>query len=285
MPLKLSIPGRARIGAVAFLILGMLALGGCSDPHASAPVEPSVQTISPGVLTVGVTDTPPFSSYNNGNPTGVDITIVEALAEEHGLKLKYVPTDFASSAVALKQNSIDVATGGWYATKARVGVLGLSKPHYVDRLAVLSRTGASDFAELKKAGATVGSPTGYQWNDDLKKMFGNNFRVYKNDPAAITDIHAGRLDALVDAESIVGFHAKQDPDLTAVVAKETSDVTATTAPSYGTLPYTVDNKEFGEALDATISKLRNEGTLTKVLLEAGLSEEATKPGEELIIGY
>src|SRR5690606_33811584 len=69
-------PARRLILLTAALIL---TLGGCDWPH---DPEETLSNVQNGGMRVGIADCPPFAQWNDGQPHGVEVELIKALAAD-----------------------------------------------------------------------------------------------------------------------------------------------------------------------------------------------------------
>ncbi|OFI39129.1 hypothetical protein BIU82_15945 [Arthrobacter sp. SW1] len=274
-------------GALAAVVLaaglGLTACGGSSTASNSncTPKHQGVQTVAQGKLTVGVIDIPPFSSYNSGKPTGIDISIVEKVAKDECLEPVYQQATYADAVQSISGGNIDLALGTIDATEKRLKAVDFSASLYLDGMGIASKSGATTVADLEKMNK-VGTIDGYLWVEDLRKILGDKLVTYPSSVELKADFDAGRLDADVDAYGVQVLQFKDASGVKVALANEKPDarVGAITQAPEAAFPITKGNTSLKEALDAGIKAQREDGTITKLLTDAGLSEGLGKVAEK-----
>jgi polar amino acid transport system substrate-binding protein len=274
-----------RITAVALTCGLPLAAGACSrnaDTTVAEDCKPehTFPTVDEGTLTVGLTDIPPYSYTENTEPTGVDVDIVEEFASVNCLEVKYTPVTYAAAVPSVQGGRIDLTIGDWYRTKERTEVVNLSAPLYLDEMGVVSEDGITTVDELD--GNVVGTVDGYLWVEDLRKLLGDDLKVYPSSVELKQDLEAGRLDVGVDAFGTALYYFDgSDYQVTTVEPDEA--VAATVEPAQSTFPYNKDDAELGKALDAVIADLHSSGEIEKILEAHGLPASSADVGEPRLI--
>lgn len=112
----------------AFLIMGVLTLGGCDD----YPADPdhSLQTIQQQkLIRVGVIDDRPWVYIENGTPAGIEATMMNAYAQSRGLDITWHPLSKADAFEHLKRGKIDVIIGGLTNASPRKKDAGFTRPY------------------------------------------------------------------------------------------------------------------------------------------------------------
>jgi len=156
-------------------------------------------------------------------------------------------------------------------------------PTYSDPAASISKDGLDTVDAMM--GKSVGTVSGYVWVGELQKVFGQNLKLYPDGLAMYQDLEAGRLDVGLDgvvapieaikAGRLKGFQAK--------LVKSDPRFAETVEPPQSALLYTLGNKGLGEALDATITKIHQDGTLAKWIKAAGYDPQMEKVGEPRLV--
>lgn len=272
-----------RIGLVTVSLLGAsMALAACGGPASSVaanctPKHENVKTVSQGKLTIGVIDIPPFSSYNGGSPTGIDVSIVNKIAKEECLTPDYQQATYADAVQSISGGSIDLAIGTIDVTANRLKAVDFSASTYLDGMGIASKSGATTVTDLEKIGK-VGTIAGYLWVDDLKKILGSNLVTYPSSVELKADFDAGRLQADVDAYGVQVLQFKGAAGVTVALANEKPDprVQAIMQAPEAAFPMTKGNTSLKTALDDDIAAQRSDGTIDKLLTDAGLSAKLGK---------
>ncbi|MET4095717.1 ABC transporter substrate-binding protein [Arthrobacter sp. UYCu712] len=255
--------------------LALTACGGSSEASTTSctPQHSGIQTVAPGKLTVGVIDIPPFSSYNSGQPNGIDIAIINKIAKDECLEPAYQQATYADAVQSISGGNIDLAVGTIDATEKRLKAVDFSASTYLDGMGIASKTGATTVTDLEKMNK-VGTVDGYLWVEDLKKILGDKLATYPSSVELKADFDAGRLDADIDAYGVQVLQFKGAAGVNVALSNDKPDprVGAIAHAPEAAFPMTKGNTSLREALDAGISAQRADGTITKLLTDAGLSE-------------
>jgi len=145
--------------ALPTLALAVLALAGCSSAASDATSESGVTLIAEGKLTV-CTNPPyePFEFKEGDQIVGLDIDIVQEVANDLGVDLALVETGFdgIQSGAALNAGSCDLVASGITITEEREGKLDFSDPYFDANQGLLVPAGSSLDRLESLAGVTVG---------------------------------------------------------------------------------------------------------------------------------
>lgn len=271
----------AILGAAA-LVLTACAGEANNQMAADSDCTPAVgvETVKEGVLTVALTNTPPYSFEKDGKMTGIDARIAEEFAQAECLAIEYAPYTYATAIPAVEQGRVDIALGGFYRTQARADVVTLSTPTYIDELSVYSKEGFKKVDELLNK--TIGTVEGYLWVEDLKKLPNTETRVYPDSVSLAKDLKSGRIDAALDGYGAAVI-ATEGEDYKIEVLQSDDRVSATSLPSQATILINPAASDFAKVFDEMIEEMRSDGRLVDILAEFGLPESAAKVGEARVI--
>jgi polar amino acid transport system substrate-binding protein len=224
------------------------------------------------VFKVGATPTGiPFTFLDTKTNTiqGVMVDLIQEIAKDAGFKVEIEGMTFSTLIPSLTANKIDIISAAMYITPARKEVIDFSGPVYTygEGLIVPKSDGKdyTKFVDLK--GEAVGAQKGTAYVEPLQKtdLF-SDVKIYDNIPAILADVNTGRLKAGFADKPILAYNIKQGtfPDVR-LVDSYVSTIT-------GSLGIGV-RKSDGELLariDASLEKLRKDGTVGKILAKWGL---------------
>ena len=81
---------------------------------------------------------PPFDTVDeNGNPIGIDMDIMNAIAEDQGFKVEFVDMPFNSIVPAIQSGTADILTAGISVTPERQEQVYFTTPYYIGGEAIL----------------------------------------------------------------------------------------------------------------------------------------------------
>jgi len=240
-------------------------------------------TVEPGKLTVSVPENAPFTSVVDGQPAGIDIEIVKAIAKAECLELNVVLVSAAASIQYVIAGRADVAAGEWYRTAQRAEVMGLSAPIYLSQMAIISKEGVSTIESL--LGKRVGTVAGYMWVEPLTALLGANLKTYPNPVALARDYEIGRIDIASDSYGYAVYAQNNGAYANAQikVAQPDPRVPATVGVAQANLPYAKGNASLGAALDAHIADLHKGGAIARFLTQWGLDPSASDVGAPRVV--
>ena len=214
--------------------------------------------VSEGKLTIGSDcDYPPFISMDGDTPVGFEIELMQAIADDMGLELVYLPPQNFDTLVAsvAGQGKMDLAVSSMTINDERLKDINFCKPYCTANQAFVTLsskpyTSYSDFANLT-IGAQSGT-TGEDWaNENLPNATVKGFNQTSEGLAAL---RAGEIEALVFDEPVASYQittAYNDCKIIDVIP---------TGEQYG-FAVSKDNPELEQAVNVSLQKLIDDGTL------------------------
>lgn len=167
------------------------------------------------VLRVGTDATfPPMEFIKDGQRTGFDIELIEAMGKELGKKVEWVDIGFKGLIPGLISNRFDIAASGIYMTDERRKVVGFTDSYYAGGLAVLvlkddqTIKTPADLVEGKKVSAQVGTKSIAYLKDHYPAV--KVVEVEKNQ-AMFDLLTIGRVNAAVTGRPAAVEYAKSEP--------------------------------------------------------------------------
>ena len=266
--------------AVGVLAISLTACGGSGTAAGVPDCTPAHQltTITPGELTVASYDYAPATILNGESLTGMDGDLINEIAKLECLKVTVSTSGGAGAVIpSVQSKRVDIGSGNWLRTKERTKIVYMSAPLWSDPQAIVSTKGlTSDDLE----GKVVGSVAGNLWNDSMQQWLGDKFKIYQDDESIYGDLKAGRIDALVASSASANYRFKDAPIEGATVKNVTPNPHVPQFAGVGQvrLPSSLDNEAFGKALDEDINKLRENGTIKKILEKYGIDPAVVEPG-------
>lgn len=277
---------RRSARVLALLTASGLALAGCASaaPASSvasdcAPADEGLTTFTPGTLTVGVPENPPYTQTDgSGGASGIEIDVIEKLAAAECLALSYVPITYANGIPMItEQKKTDIITGGWYVTPTRAEQVGFTTPTMYDTMGVVSKDAIDTVDALESVG-TVGTGTGFSWNEELAPLLGSKLQQYPGTVEMKQDLVAGRIQAALDGYAVaVAAYADTDYKVEPIQADPRVSITQT-KPLIA-FPVSKDNTALSDALSALIDQYRTDGTLADLLKQYDLPSDLLVPAD------
>ena len=181
---------RSTLVLVAILI-GILGLSGCSSSSQSL----LDRVRDDGVLVVGTEGTYSPFSYQGGDGqlTGYDIDVINAVGDELGVRVDFVQTPFDSIFAGLQSQRFDLIANQVSITPARQSAYDLSKPYTVSEgqiLTAANNTTITSTADL--AGKTTAQSSTSNWAE-VAADAGANVEAVEGFVQAVALVKDGRV--------------------------------------------------------------------------------------------
>ncbi|AIY44105.1 Glutamine ABC transporter [Collimonas arenae] len=194
------------------LLVGMLAcgLGACEKPVDTAP--------TPKVYKVGMNAAfAPFGSIDtSGKIVGFDVDIMQAVADQAGIKIVWVNTPWEGIFTTLANADIDIIASGVTITDERKQSMLFSDPYFEAKQVILVSPGKNigspdDLKQANRVGVTAGTSA----DTIMQKMLGKNSNAlvrFESLPLLLTEVDNGGVDAAVGDNGAVANHLKFNKD-------------------------------------------------------------------------
>ncbi|MBB5574676.1 MULTISPECIES: ABC transporter substrate-binding protein [Rhizobium] len=164
-----------------------------------------------GKLTVAFTGDMPGSGWQDGKLIGYDGEIMQRIADKLGLKVQPALMEWSGTIASVQSGRVDVMLGtmGW--TQKRTEIMSLSQPIHYFKNGIMQSTKTSWDKLSDLEGRKVGTITGFSFVPELKKINGLQLSLYDTADAAVRDLIAGRIDAVIGDPPVVSYAIKQNP--------------------------------------------------------------------------
>lgn len=224
------------------------------------------------VLKVGSTPTgAPFTFLDTKTNSiqGLMVDLITEIGKDAGFSVAVEPMQFSTLVASLTSNKIDIISAAMLATAARKEVIDFSDPVYpYGEGLVVPKTDTRNYnsaADLK--GKVVGAQVGTAYVDALRKtgLFAE-VKVYDSIPDILRDVNTGRLKAGFADFPILAYNLSKG------LFPEVRLVTSYKPMTVGTVAIGVrkSDKELLTRINASLAKLKQNGTLEKILDKWGL---------------
>lgn len=272
------------IAALGLAAATAVALTGCSSDSQSnvaegcTPAHEGLTTVTSGKLSTAIVDAPPYSANtDDGDADGLEVDILNKLAEMECLDITYTPSSFAGAVPLItQQRSVDIAAGAFYPTAKRNEVADFVGPLYYDNMSIATKAGVSSVADLESMDS-IGTVDGFLWTEDLRTVLGDKIRTYSSSVELSQDMLNGRLDAAIDSVATSQLYYKDDPDIQVKVADKDDRIAVTVNTPQVIFPVSKDNTALKDALDEDIATMRSDDTLSSLIADAGFDTSANIP--------
>lgn len=199
---------------------------------------------------------------DKGEIVGIDIDIVNAIAEEMGVEVEFRNTGWDPLFPAVNNEEVDFGVSSITITEEREKEFDFSDPYYIANQLILvpEDSDVSSFKDLKdlKVSAQM-STTGHQVVQKLLGETSPNIVATESMPLAITEMLNGNAEATVGDNSTVNEYLKNNPD----VKVKTIEDDEFEKEYYG-LMVKKGNQELLDFLNEGIQKIKDNGKLEEI---------------------
>jgi polar amino acid transport system substrate-binding protein len=224
------------------------------------------------VLKVGSTPTGvPFTFLDTKTNTiqGIMVDLVREIGKDAGFQVQIEPMQFSTLIASLTSNKIDLISAAMFITPQRKEVVDFSDPVYTyGEGLIVPKSDTKDYTNFEDLkGAVVGAQVGTAFVEPLKKTgFFPEVKIYDTIPDILRDVNTKRLQAGFADYPILAYNLKQGmfPEVRLVESFKPSVVG-----SVGIGVRKTDT-ELLKKINASLAKLKADGTVDKILAKWGL---------------
>ncbi|MBU9721468.1 MULTISPECIES: transporter substrate-binding domain-containing protein [Bacillaceae] len=170
---------------------------GGNDTEENAAVEEEAQEISVAV----VQDYPPFEYMEDGELTGFDVDIIEAIAAEENLIVNWEIMRFDAIIPALQADQMDAAVSAIAIREDRAEVVDFSNPYFESGLSLVVPTDSHINSLEDLEGATIVAKQGtssLELANELAEEYNGDVRIFQEDAIMYMEITSGNADAVIN---------------------------------------------------------------------------------------
>lgn len=259
---------------IGFVILGVVAL----IAAACAKEEAEIPELADGVLQAGSDITwAPFEFFEGDSttPTGFDVELFEAIADELGVEVEWVNTGFDGIIPSLEAKRFDVIVSGMTITDKRDEVIDFVPYYFAGITLIVPKGNPKNIQSLDDlSGLSVAAVLGTTWQDllaaknvelEAQGKTPIDIVLFEFDPDAIDALRVGRVDADMNDNPVADFIVSLEPN---VFESLSGKILLEAAPfGWGVRE---SSPELKEALLDAIKKLIRNGTYDDIITEWGL---------------
>ncbi|GAA3477234.1 ABC transporter substrate-binding protein [Streptomyces yanii] len=256
------LPSR-RIAVICAAVALALPLSACSSSSDGTNVN-GAKLIKSGQITT-CTHLPyaPFQSEKDGKVVGFDVSMIDLVAEDLGVKQVVVDKSFETikTGADLNASVCDVAAAGMTITDERKQNLDFSVPYFDATQALLARKGvkAATVEDITKQKLKLGSQSSTT-GEDFARAHGADPQSFESSDAELNGLRTGQVDLIVQDYPVVQNWLK-DP---ANSAKFEIVGNLDTGEQYGFAVRKGGNPKLLAAIDQAIKDSKSDGTYKKL---------------------
>jgi polar amino acid transport system substrate-binding protein len=215
MKIKSLIKKLTVVAMIATLGVSLVACSGSANKSSDSKAAKS--TLDKDELVVGLDDTfvPMGFKNESGEIVGFDIDLANAVAKKLNKKVKFQSIDWSMKETELNNGNIDLIWNGYSITDERKEKVEFSKPYLSNTQVIVTLADSNIKSKSDLAGKKVGAQNGSTAVDaveaagDIEKSFdGGKLVTFEDNNAALMDLEAKRLDAIVVDEILARYYMK-----------------------------------------------------------------------------
>ncbi|MEW2166012.1 transporter substrate-binding domain-containing protein [Streptomyces sp. NPDC007084] len=260
------VPGRRpRILAAITATAGLLLVAGCSSDGGGgkSTTANGVPLVKAGQLTTCThLPYPPFQSEIDGKVQGFDVSLIDLVAKNLGVKQDIVDTPFENfkTGAFLNSEQCDLAAAGMTITPERKKNVDFSDPYFNATQAVLvdKKSGLNSLSDVKAKGKKLGAQAQTTGEDYAKKQ-GFDPVSFESSDAVLSGLRSGQVQAVVIDYPVVQGWLKDKANADAFKVVDNLN----TGEQYG---FTVKkgNTKLAAAINKAIKDAKADGTYKKL---------------------
>ncbi|MFJ5528260.1 transporter substrate-binding domain-containing protein [Streptomyces sp. NPDC093261] len=265
--MKTLLGRRARILAAITATAGAVLVAGCTSSGSGGSAGKSaaggVDLVKAGQLTTCThLPYPPFQSEINGKVQGFDVSLIDLVAKDLGVKQQILDTPFENfkTGAFLNSGECDLAAAGMTITPERKKNVDFSDPYFDATQAVLvdGKSGVTSLADLKAKGKKLGAQAQTTGEDYARKQ-GFDPISFESSDAVLNGLRTGQVQAVIIDYPVVQGWLKDKANASAF--KVVGNLN--TGEQYG---FTVKkgNKKLLAAVNKAIAGAKADGTYKKL---------------------
>jgi len=201
---------------------------------------------------------PPMEFVKDGQRTGFDIELVEALGQAMGKKIEWIDIDFKGLIPALQAGRADIAVSAIYITDERKKVVDFTDAYYAGGLVVLTKKDGPIKTLQDLDGRKVSVQVGTKSVNYLRDHYPDVQRIeVEKNQEMFNLVQIGRSDAAVTGKPAAKLFAQSTTDLTVLDEQITTEEYGIAVPK--------NNPALTGAINAALQQLKADGTYARIV--------------------
>jgi len=208
-----------QLGVVVLLVLGLSGLAFAGELQQKLTAESTIeQALKRGTLRVGMSTFVPWAMKDKtGNLVGFEIDVASRLAKDLGLKVEFVPTQWAGIIPALLTGKFDTIIGGMGITAERSLKVNFTIPYDITGMSICAHkklaAGFKSVEDFDRPDVTVAVRMGATPVAAVKKFMPKaKMRQFDDEAQAYQELLNGNVHAVVGSAPTPAFQALKYPD-------------------------------------------------------------------------
>jgi len=218
------------------------------------------------LYTVGVDNTyPPFEFTVDGELVGIDVELIEAIAEDQGFDIEIEQMDFSGIIPSMQSKELDIGMGGMSITDERKETVDFSEPYFEAGVSLVVADGNDDIQGLEdldgKKVAVKNGTVGANFAEEAQDEYGFEIVQVSDSASMFQEVINGSSDALMEDYPVISYAITEgDLELQIVGDRLTGD-------NYGISVLKGENDELLEKINEGLANLKDSGAYDDILAE------------------
>ncbi|WP_422122072.1 transporter substrate-binding domain-containing protein [Planococcus sp. X10-3] len=253
-----------KFSFILMLLAMTLFIAACGSDDEGSTGGDSGEGSEGETYTVGIDTTyPPFEFEEDGEYTGIDIDLINAIADNQGFDIEFSAMDFGGIIPAMQAGQLDVAIAGMSITEDRKEIVDFSDPYFEAGISLVVGADNNDITSLEDLeGKTVvvkSGTTGADFARENQDEYGFEITQLDDSPAMFQEVSNGNADVLFEDYPVIAYAiAESDLDLKVVGDRLTGD-------EYGIAVLKGENADLLEKINTGLQELRDNGDYDEIL--------------------
>ncbi|MBS1253804.1 MAG: ABC transporter arginine-binding protein 1 [Anaerolineales bacterium] len=289
----------ALMSAILMVLLVVVA---CAPQQAQVVEKEVVVTATPeeettferakrtGVVRVGFANENPYAyARPDGTLTGEAVEVARAVFKELGIEeMEGVLTQFGSLIPGLRAGRFDVITAGMYITPKRCEQVLFADPEYtIGEGMIVAAGNPLDLHSYEDVAANpdakIGTGAGWLEYDYMTAVGVSEDQIvtFDDGPGGVAGLQAGQIDGFTGTSPTMRtlVETTGDPGLEVATGFQNPIIDGERIQAYGGAAFRLEDKDFREAFNAELTKLKDSGELLNIIGPFKGFGESELPGE------
>ena len=261
--MKVTTEVKEKSIAIVFCILLVAGLAACGKPASSEPPVGDDR-----VYRVAIDQSyAPFSiPMEDGTYEGIDIDIMNAIAQIEGFAVEIEPMEFSSIIPSLNSGMIDIAMGCVTITDGRKESVDFTDPYYATGQSLITKK-SSDIDALQdlkgKTLAVMEGSVGEEWAVAHQAEYGFTISSLPGFEDTASAVRKGEADALIEDYPVIRYYIEANDKKDLRIAVETIDQIG----DVGMCIKKGADPELLRILNVGLARIKENGTYDEILTE------------------
>lgn len=252
------------IALTCTLIIAMGTLTGCGSKSQSSNNKSEDVSKETVYLIACDAKYAPFSFEEDGAYKGIDVELLEAIAEVEGFEYELKPMDFSAVIPGITSRQLDGGIAGMSITEERKQSLDFSDGYFESGLSLVvaaDNTDISGEADIQDKAVSIKKGTaGSKFAEDNEKKYGLKLNYFDDSPTMFLDVENGNSDFLMEDYPVIAYKIKIDENSKLKIAGEKLSTV-----DYGFAVKKGENAELLKMFNDGLQTIKDNGTYDKIV--------------------